>query len=123
MLAPQHLTPPADVRTQVWPTPYQLLHCGCGRRMRGEARVQRHAERRYYRCPGPCEARLKHADTVEQTVLDAIAAGVLPIAAIDAARDELRRRLGAPREATTETKRQQLTERLERLRRQHEWGD
>ncbi|MBA3877393.1 MAG: hypothetical protein C0498_10715 [Anaerolinea sp.] len=100
-----------------------LLRCSCGRRMRGEARVQRGGERRYYRCPGPCSARLLPADPAEEAVLAAVSKGVLPASVVDAARDELRRRLGTPTDRAERDRRQELEARLERLRRQHEWGD
>jgi DNA invertase Pin-like site-specific DNA recombinase len=100
-----------------------LLQCACGRRMRGEARVQRGSERRYYRCPGPCSARLLVAESAEKTVLDAISSGILPEDIVDAVREELRRRLGTPREKPEHERRHELDARLERLRKQHEWGD
>lgn len=94
-----------------------------GRRMRGEARVQRGGERRYYRCPGPCSARLLAAEPAEEAVLDTMSKAVLPAPTVEAARDELRRRLSTPNERSGREKRPQLEARLERLRKQHEWGD
>jgi DNA invertase Pin-like site-specific DNA recombinase len=111
------------------PKPYRsyllrgLLYCACGRRMRGEARVQRGGERRYYRCPGPCSARLLAAEPAEEAVLNTISKAALPAPTVDAARDELRRRLSTPGERSAREKRPQLEARLERLRKQHEWGD
>ena len=40
-----------------------------------------------------------------------------------AAREQLRRRLAAPRERDTDRQRTRLQTRLEQLRKQHEWGD
>jgi inorganic triphosphatase YgiF len=54
---------------------------------------------------------------------EAISGGVLPAGIVDAAREELRRRLGTPKEKSERGRRQELDARLERLRRQHEWGD
>jgi len=114
-----------------------VIYCACGARMRGEARVQRGGERRYYRCPvsgretirfeggrpAPCHAPLVLADPAEQTVLDAISGAVLPAQVIEDARDELRRRLQVPHENLTGRQRARLQQRLEQLRKQHEWSD
>ncbi|MGA3056956.1 MAG: recombinase family protein [Candidatus Limnocylindrales bacterium] len=114
-----------------------VLFCSCGSRMRGEARVQRGGERRYYRCPragqqivqlvdgkpAVCHERLVPADAAEKTVLDAISRGVLPADVIEAARDELRQRLAVPHDSLTGRQRARLKQRLEQLRKQHEWAD
>jgi len=101
-----------------------LLQCACGTRMRGEAHVQRGTERRYYRCPTlGCRRRRSPADLVEGDVLAAIADGVLPAAVIDAARAELRRRLETRQIADAGRQRARLTTKLERLKKQHGWGD
>lgn len=106
--------------------------------MRGEARVQRASERRYYRCPLAgrhvvqldgrgkpvrCGARLVPADAAEQAVLDEIGTAALPPSVIEAAREELRRRLAAPEDGLIDRQRQRLDTRLGQLRKQHEWGD
>jgi len=105
--------------------------------MRGEARVQRGGERRYYRCPragqqivqlddgqpAVCHERLVPADAAEKTVLDAISRGVLPAEVIEAARDELRQRLQVPHDSLTGRRRERLKQRMEQLRKQHEWAD
>ena len=101
-----------------------LASCSCGTRMRGEARVQRGTEIRYYRCPTlGCRARRCPAEAVEGAVLAAIARAVLPTALIDAARVELRRRLEVPQVAVSGRQRARLLTRLERLKEQHSWGD
>ncbi len=101
-----------------------LLYCECGTRMRGEAYVQRGTERRYYRCPTlGCRARRSPAELVEEQVLASIAEAVLPGAVIDAARSELRRRLETPEVAGAGKQREHLLTRLERLKKQHGWGD
>lgn len=126
------------------PRPYRnyllrgVIRCACGAKLRGEARVQRGGERRYYRCPVAgrdvirlddyhrpvrCSARLVPADLAETIVLDAIRGAVLPSRAIEAAREELRARLALPRESLAQRQRARLQTRLERLREQHEWGD
>lgn len=115
----------------------RATYCACGARMRGEARVQRGGERRYYRCPvsgreiirieggrpAVCHAPLVPADAAEQIVLDAICQAVLPADVIEAARDELRRRLRVPHDSLTGRQRARLERRIEQLRKQHEWAD
>jgi DNA invertase Pin-like site-specific DNA recombinase len=113
------------------------IYCRCGARMRGEARVQRGNERRYYRCPragqqvvqlvdgqpATCHERLVPADAAEKIVLNAISRAVLPADVIEAARDELQRRLQVPHDSLTGRQRARLQQRLEQLRKQHEWSD
>ena len=100
------------------------LYCGCGTRMRGMAHIQRGTERRYYRCHTlGCRSRRCPADTVESTVLAAIAEWVMPEEVIDTARRELRRRLETPDVASVGRQRERLTKRLEQLKKQHGWGD
>lgn len=106
--------------------------------MRGEARVQRGGERRYYRCPRAgrhvvlldghgkplrCGARLVPAEAAEQAVLNEIGTAALPPSVIQAARVELQRRLAAPEDGLIDRQRQRLDIRLGQLRKQHEWGD
>jgi hypothetical protein len=101
-----------------------LLHCACGTRMRGEAHVQRGTERRYYRCPTVgCHFRRCPADPLEEAVLRTIAEGVLPAEVIRTARTELRRRVQTPDVADLGRQRARLMTRLEKLKKQHGWGD
>ncbi|MFV2063343.1 MAG: recombinase family protein, partial [Chloroflexota bacterium] len=101
-----------------------LVWCSCGTKMRGEARVQRDTDRRYYRCPKVgCKARRSPAETLEESVLTAIADAVLPDAVIERARAELLARLRAPAVPIPARQRKRLLSRLERLRDQHTWGD
>jgi site-specific DNA recombinase len=130
-------------RTGKKPKPFRLyllrgaIHCKCGTRMRGEARVQRGGEKRYYRCPvsgreiirlefgkpAVCHEPLVPADEAEGVVRDAISKGVLPVEVIEAAREELQRRLQVPHDNVTKRQRARLERRVEQLRKQHEWGD
>jgi hypothetical protein len=90
----------------------------------GEAHLQRGTERRYYRCPTlGCRARRCPADVAEASVLEAIAEAVLPAAVIEQARAELRHRLQTPELANVGRQRARLTTRLEKLQKQHGWGD
>jgi DNA invertase Pin-like site-specific DNA recombinase len=101
-----------------------LVVCACGTRMRGEAHLQRGTERRYYRCPTlGCRARRCPADLFESEVLAHVAQGVLPASVVDVARAQLRRRLETPETATAGRQRTRLQTRLERLQKQHAWGD
>ena len=115
-----------------------VLHCACGARMRGETRVSRGQEWRYYVCPVadgrsaiadasgtlvPCKARRVPADGAEAAVLDAIRGAVLPERVIDQAREELRRRLELPRRSVYEEQRRRLEVRLNRLTQLYGWGD
>jgi len=112
------------------PRPYRhyllrgLVWCTCGTKMRGEAHVQRGANRRYYRCPKVgCNARRSPAEALEETVLAAIAKAVLPDELIDSARTELLARLRAPAVPVPARQRARLLGRLEQLKKQHSWGD
>ena len=101
-----------------------LLYCECGTRMRGEAKVQRGTDRRYYRCPTlDCRSRRYPADLIEAEVLESVAEGVLPASLIDAARAELRQLLETPEVAGAGRQRARLQTRLEQLKKQHAWGD
>ena len=60
---------------------------------------------------------------VETHVLGAIAEAVLPQPVVDAARSELARRLKTPDAAASGRQRARLLTRLERLKKQHGWGD
>jgi DNA invertase Pin-like site-specific DNA recombinase len=116
-----------------------LAVCGeCGHRLRGDTRVSRGNEWRYYNCPVAehrsfvmdaegnliaCSQRRVQASGIESAVLDALASRRLPAEAWDEAERELRRRLSKPTEGTADKSRAHLTKRLEALRKQHEWGD
>ena len=73
--------------------------------------------------PAVCHAPLVPADAAEQIVLDVIRQAILPAEVIEAARDELRRRLDVPHDNLTGRQRTRLERRLEQLRKQHEWAD
>ncbi len=113
-----------------------LLLCGCGARMRGDARVVRGQEHRYYACPvsdgrgrwlGPdgaelsCAERRVRAEEAECQVLSAAAGLVLPAEAIEAAREELRLRLHAPTLGLADRQRGSLRKRLEKLKDLYVW--
>ncbi len=115
-----------------------LVYCSCGARMRGQARVSRGRDWRYYSCPvaeersavfGPdgrpiiCPARSVRAEEAERAVLAAVERLSLPDEAIREAREELRRRLRAPASSLADKERSRLRQRIENLRKQHEWGD
>jgi len=110
-----------------------LLHCACGTRMHGETRTKADGrEWRYYICPvsygrkivqTPCAAKAVPADAAEVVVLNAIERFRLPPDWVDRAREELRRRLGAPKADLAEQRRTRLHARLTNLRKQFEWND
>lgn len=100
-----------------------VAFCACETRMRGEAHVQRGTDRRYYRCPiRGCRGRTS-ADVLEAEVLARIAEAVLPDEVIDAARDELRRRLDTPDVVSVGQQRARLTKRLEKLKELYSWDE
>lgn len=100
-----------------------VLHCGtCARRMTGQTVMSRGREWRYYFCRA-CPEPSVPGDQAETDVRARIRVGVLPAAAIDVARDELRRRLAVPRSDLEETRRRRLEQRIVQLRKQHEWRD
>ncbi len=110
------------------PGPYRtyvlrgLLTCSCGAAMRGWAHVQHGKDIRYYRCPMKCGSRQVRADVIEANVLGRIAMGILPDRVIDRARSELRKRVETPEIVSAGRQRERLQQRLEKLRKQHEWG-
>lgn len=73
--------------------------------------------------PVICPERAVRAEEAEATVLRAVAQLALPDEAIQEARDELRRRLQAPWSSIADKERARLRQRIENLRKQHEWGD
>lgn len=96
-----------------------VLHCDCGRRMVGHAG---RSGTRYYWCR-VCRRPMVRADALEPGVLEAIRAYRVPASTMDAAREELRRRLAGPRDEATTQARRRLEGRLANLRKQHGWGD
>lgn len=98
-----------------------LLRCECGRRLRAATRTSRGQSWSYYVCPsGHGSVRGPEA---EAAVLERVSAGILPTAAIDEAREELRRRLRAPQTGDVDELRRRLTTRRERLAKRFEWGE
>lgn len=98
-----------------------LLRCDCGKRLRAATRQSRGQSWSYYVCPSGCGS-VRGPET-EAAVLERVAAGVLPVAAIDEAREELRRRLRAPRAGAVDELRARLVQRRERLAKRFEWGE
>ena len=123
----------AAVRARTWagakPRPYRTyllrgrLVCACGARMRGQAHVQRGGERRYYRCPA-CRAPTGAAPRRPKR-------WCWTPSAPRCCRPRSSRPPGpswpaacrAPDAGAAARQRARLAGRLERLRRQHEWGD
>ena len=99
-----------------------VVYCACGTRMRGETRVSRGMQWAYYFCPERCGRLSIRADHAEQTVLDRIAAGVLPDKAIAAARNQLRQRLQTRDTDADERMRARLEGALRNLSKQHAWS-
>lgn len=98
-----------------------LLRCECGRRLRAATRQSRGQSWSYYVCPaGHGSVRGGEA---EADVLERVATGILPAAAIDEAREELRRRLRAPRTNDVDDLRVRLLLRRDRLAKRFEWGE
>jgi hypothetical protein len=79
-------------------------------------------EWRYYRCPR-CSKVSVQADEAEQTILRALQKGMLPERVMDEARDELARRLKVPTSGLADKQRQRLSTAVERIQKQHMWGD
>lgn len=115
-----------------------LVYCSCGTKMRGDARVHGGREYRYYACPvadgrgrwygttgeaRPCHERRVRAEVAEDAVLARVRRLILPSSVLDAAREELARRIALPLPGATDAQRARLRGRLEALRKQHEWGD
>ena len=88
-----------------------LVRCSCGARMRGQARVSRGRDWRYYVCPVAeertsifdddgrpiiCPEKSLKAEEAEALVLAAVSRLALPDESIREAREELRRRLRVP---------------------------
>ena len=114
--------------------------CGvCGSRLRGEPRTSTNGKvYRYLGCPvsdkrgvwvGPdgtvrtCDARRARAEEAEAIVLERLATGVLPEEAIEAAREDLRNRLKAPRPGLIDQQRKRLEMHLAQIRKRFDWGE
>ena len=69
-----------------------------------------------------CHARAVPGPAAEQAVLDAVSRLALPAEVIEAARDELKRRLRQPMPGAADKERTRLTARLERLTDLYSWG-
>jgi DNA invertase Pin-like site-specific DNA recombinase len=96
-----------------------VLVCDCRRRMVGHAG---RSGTRYYWCR-TCRRPMLRSDAIEPGVLDAIRTYRVTAATMDAAREELRRRLAGPDDEATGRARRRLEGRLGNLRKQHGWGD
>ncbi len=99
-----------------------LATCGCGAPLHGQTRSARGLEWRYYLCRR-CHAPAIPADKLETTVLDRLRELQLPDRAVQATREELRRRLALPSRGAGDERRSRLEARVKRLKSQFEWGD
>ncbi len=99
-----------------------IIICRCGIRLRGETRVSRDKEWRYYLCR-ECGAPSVPAAVAEATVLERIRDMILPADAVQSARDELRRRLALPAKGLVDERRVKLERHLKRLAQLYEWDD
>ena len=99
-----------------------IVECSCGRRLHGQTRSARGREWRYYLCRS-CDAPSVPVEDVDSAVLSRIRAMSLPACAIEAAREELRRRLSVPSRGASDDLRARLETRLSRLKSQFQWGD
>ena len=99
-----------------------IIVCTCGRNLRGQATAARGREWTYYLCRD-CGRRAIPTARADATVLEYLRSLLLPRDAIEAAREELRRRLAIPSRGTSDELRSRLERRLKRLKTQFEWGD
>ena len=114
--------------------------CGeCGSRLRGEPRISKAGRLyRYMACSVSdkrgvkpdadgnlltCDQRRARAEEAEAAVLEALRAGVLPEASIEAAREELRERLRAPKPGLADQQRKRLETHLVQIRKRFDWGE
>lgn len=100
-----------------------VLHCVCGTRMRGEARVARGQEWRYYLCRS-CSASSVPAEAAEKAVLRRLAR--LPLMTrrtLERAEKDAQERIASPVHSLTAKQRERLERAIANLRKQHEWGD
>ena len=115
------------------------LFCRCGARMRGEPRISKAGRLyRYYACPVSdkrgvkpnaagdlmtCDQKRVPAEEAEAAVLERLATGVLRAEAIDAAREDLRTRLKAPKPGLSDQKRKRLQTHLQQIAKRFDWGE
>ncbi len=99
-----------------------IIECGCGARLHGQTRSSRGGEWRYYLCRH-CHNSSIVADDAETEILNRLRELLLPPAAVEMAREELRRRLALPARGAADEARARLETRLGRLKAQFEWGD
>lgn len=100
-----------------------VLHCVCGSRMRGEARVSRGQEWRYYLCRS-CSASSVPAEAAEAAVLRRLARlPLLTRSTLDRAEQAAQARITSPVATLTGKQRERLERSIANLRKQHEWGD
>lgn len=99
-----------------------LITCECGANLRGQTSSSRETEWRYYICRH-CDSPSVLGAEADAAVLDRLRSMTLPPEAVEAAREELRRRLGRGPSGAAEEAHRRLETRLERLRTQFEWGD
>jgi hypothetical protein len=114
--------------------------CGqCGSRLRGEPRISKAGRLyRYMACSVSdkrgvkpdedgnlmnCDQRRARAEDAEAAVLEALRAGVLPEEAIEAAREDLRERLRAPKPGLADQQRKRLETHLVQIRKRFDWGE
>ncbi|MGH2455195.1 MAG: recombinase zinc beta ribbon domain-containing protein [Candidatus Limnocylindria bacterium] len=100
-----------------------LAKCACNANLRGTATLNRGIEWRYYRCGVRCAQPSASADHIERAVVQAVREAALPARVIQAAREELSRRLKVPTAGLSDKKRQRLTTALQRSRDLYTWGD
>lgn len=100
-----------------------VLFCKCGTRMRGEARVSRGREWRYYLCRS-CDASSVPADAAEKVVLRRLARlPILSARTLERAEADAQERITAPVVTLAQKQRERIEKSLITIRKQHEWGD
>lgn len=100
-----------------------VIHCACGTRMRGETRVARGREWRYYLCRS-CGASSVPADAAEAAVLAELARlPLLTKRTMERAATAAEERITGPVVRSDAKRREQLERRLTLLRKQHSWGE
>jgi len=99
-----------------------VLHCDRGHRMRGEARVSRGQEWRYYVCR-ECPMSVP-AEPAERSVLRRLARlPILTQRTLERAEAEAQSRITSPVTSLAAKQRERLEKSLVAVKRQHEWGD
>ena len=99
-----------------------IIECACGAKLHGQTRNSRGLEWRYY-LRRRCDAQSIPADEAETALLARLRQMLLPPAAVEGAREELRRRLTLPSRGAADDARARLETRLSRLKTPFEWGD